>query len=159
MAAIDESLSVNDALYAESFSLINKSGVSNNIPARDVNGNYRFGTKQNSTAAAETKLCHIAEAAGTIKAVNIAVVTAPVGDSTVTIDVKKNGTSILSSTKEINSTHSAYTPVEATLDGTKVDYSDGDCFTIVVTVSTGSGPLPTGLCVQVSTNENYPHTT
>lgn len=159
MAVINEATSVNAALYAESFSLINKSGATANIPARDVNGNYRFGTKQNGTASAETKLCYIAEAAGTIKAVNIAVVTAAVGDSTVTIDVKKNGTSILSSTKEINNTHAAYTPVEATLDSTKVDYSDGDCFTIVVTVSAGSGTLPTGLCVQVSTNENYPHST
>ena len=109
-------------------------------------------------AAAETGLVGwVAFGAGTIKGVKCGSIVAAVGDSTVTIDVKKDGTTVLDSTVVLDSSNVAYTPEDATLDGTAVAFTAGDVFTVVITVSAGTGTLPYGVYVALSLYQDYPH--
>jgi hypothetical protein len=77
-----------------------------------------------------------------------------IGDSTVTVDVKKNGTSVLSSVVTLNSSNTARIAVAATIDGTQDDLVAGDWLEVVITISAGTGTLPTGVFVQVEVDQD-----
>lgn len=87
---------------------------------------------------------HIAFAAGTLVQVEAAVSVAPLTTATVTIDVKKNGVTVLSGTILLDNTTVAYTPVLGTISVPA--YVAGDFFDVVVTVA-GGGTPPQGLAV------------
>lgn len=106
---------------------------------------------QSGNATAVTKPIHVAYGAGTVVAVRVGSVVAATGDSTATIDVKKNGTTILSGAVVLDNANTAYISEAGTIS--VPSYDAGDVFTAVVTVSAGSGTLPTGLFVDVAFNE------
>ena len=87
-----------------------------------------------------------------IQSVRAGVVVAAVGDSTVTIDLYKNGASILSAPIVLDNTNTAYTEETGTLSSD--DLVQGDCLEVVVTVSAGTGTLPQGLYVEVDVHED-----
>lgn len=107
---------------------------------------------QSGNAAAATQVLHVAYGDGEVLAVRAGSVVAATGDSTVTVDVKKNGTTILSGTILLDNANVAYTPESGTASVST--YSADDVLTAVVTVSAGSGTLPTGLFVQVVLRED-----
>jgi hypothetical protein len=107
----------------------------------------------NTTATSETKAVYRCRGAtGTIIGVAAGSIAACVGDSTVTIDVKKNGTTVLASTIVLDSANSAYTAETGSLSVTSL--AAGDVLTVVVTVSAGTGTLATGLYVSLSVAED-----
>ena len=72
--------------------------------------------------------------------------TAITGNSTVVVDLKKNGASILSSTITLNNTHSAYTGVQATMEsGSEPNVVAGDHIEVSIVATVGSGTLPIDL--------------
>ena len=76
-----------------------------------------------------------------------------VGDSTVTIDVKKNGTSVLSggTPLTLNSGNSDRTAVDLTV--TTFTAAAGNLYELVIVATVGTGTLPTGLFVEFELDE------
>lgn len=108
---------------------------------------------QSGTVAAERKPIHIATAPGEIVTIRFSPTqTAAVGDSTVTCDIYKNGSSILTGTVQIDSGDAARAKVSGTPSSTT--YVAGDVFESVVTVSAGTGTLPVGLGVDFVLDED-----
>ncbi len=112
----------------------------------------RLSQVHGSAATAERRVVHVARGDGTVEAVRAGVVVACVGDSTITVDVKKNGTSILSATIGLDSGDAAYAKVDGTVS--TAAYVAGDVFEVVVTVAAGTGTLGQGLFVDVVFTED-----
>lgn len=104
-----------------------------------------------SAASAERRAVHRAHAAGTVAAVRVGVVVACIGDSTITVDVQKNGTTILSAPVVIDNANAAYA-VEAGSVSVAAYVAD-DVFEVLVTVSAGTGTLGQGLTVDLILSE------
>lgn len=75
-----------------------------------------------------------------------------VGDSTVTIDLKKNGSSILSAVITLDSGNTNRLLETATLSSTAL--VAGDWLEIVITATVGTGTLPTGVFVRLLLDED-----
>ena len=89
--------------------------------------------------------------AGTIIDFSAGVLAAAVGAATVTIDLKKNGTTILAGLLTIDNTLAINTlkfntPSSLTL-------ATNDVLTLVITAAAGGGTLPTGLFINVRYSE------
>lgn len=122
------------------------------IAATKLRHQHRAMWQQPNTAAtAETRVIHHAYGDGDIIAVKAGSIVAAIGDSTVTIDIKKNGTTILTGTIQLDNANSAYTAEAGTL--ATMTCSAGDVFTAVITISAGTGTLPTGVYVALTVNE------
>lgn len=92
-----------------------------------------------TTAADESRVIHtVYGTTGTIKSFKGGCVVANIGDSTVTFDLKKNGTTVLSGVVTLNSTHSAYQVVAGSISSASVAASDVLSVTIDATVGTGT---------------------
>ena len=123
------------------------------IEATKLQHQYEPFYSQVGNAAAATSILHIVRGAtATVQAVRAVIVGAAVGDSTATIDVKKNGTTIISAPVVIDNANAAYTLEAGTV--TVPAGVAGDVYTAVVTVSPGSGTPPTGLSVQLVIRED-----
>ncbi len=111
---------------------------------------------QAGTVATETVILGIIRGTtGLTLAVEVSNVTANAGASTVTVDVKKNGTTILSSVVTLTSGTGA--PGVETGTVTVTALADGDVLTAVITsVQSGTDALATGVAVQVDWNEDHP---
>lgn len=105
-----------------------------------------------SAVVAQTRAVYQAKNAGTLVNVYATVMTAAVGDSTITIDVKKNGTTVLTGTFNIDSGDAANAKVSGTLDTTTI--AADDVLSVVITVSAGTGTLPQGVLVSCIIDEN-----
>lgn len=105
-----------------------------------------------SAATAERRVAHVARAAGTLVEVKLSVVVAAIGDSTVTVDVRKNGTTMLTGTVGLASANAAYSTVAGSISGSGA-YVAGDVIEIVQTVSAGTGTLPQGVCTELVLRE------
>jgi hypothetical protein len=93
---------------------------------------------------------------GTIIAIEVAILTAAAGDSTVTIDLQKSTgggafASVLSAPIAINSSTVVRTPVVGVLSATS--FTDGDVLLLVVDATVGTGTLPQGLIVTATVDE------
>lgn len=115
---------------------------------------YVTYSQANVTAAAETRTVFVARKAGLITEVAAGSIAAAIGDSTVTVDVKKNNTSVLSSTITLDSSNTARTPETGSVNPAQDDLVAGDWVEVVVTVSAGTGTLPTGLFVQITVEQD-----
>lgn len=104
-----------------------------------------------ATASAQSGVIHVAKGAGTIQAFRAGSVVANIGAAACTVDLKKNGSSILSSTIALNSSISAYATVAGTISHTT--YVAGDVFEWVVTATAGGGTLALGLFAQLESFE------
>lgn len=74
-----------------------------------------------------------------------------VGDSTVTVDLWKNGASVLTAPLVLNSTHAAFVAVNGTFSVASL--AAGDVLEVNVTVNAGTGTLGQGLGAQVTLRE------
>lgn len=110
---------------------------------------------QTGTVVTVTHLVHFCKGAtGTIKRVTVSNVTACAGASTVTVDVEKNGVSILSAAQTLNSGTAAYSENIPTI--TTSDLADGDYLEVVITANqSGTDALATGVMCQVELDEDY----
>jgi hypothetical protein len=111
----------------------------------------RLAQVHGSNATAERRIVHVARSAGTLLAVQVVPIVAATGDSTVTVDVYKNGVSVLTGTVSLDNSKAAYSKTLATLSVTA--YTAGDVFEVVQTISAGTGTLPHGVCTQLTFNE------
>jgi hypothetical protein len=91
-------------------------------------------------------------AAGSIVAARASSIGVAAGAATVVIDLKKNGTTILSGTITLDSGNTLRV-LEAGALATPT-YAAGDHFEAAITATAGGGTLPTGLLVELILDEN-----
>lgn len=114
---------------------------------------YRNGTgKSNTVAVSETQIVHEAKAATTYIFIEAGIRAAAVGAATVTVDLKKNGSSILSAPINITSALAAGSVLSGTV--TNNIMADGDVLEVVTVATAGGGTLPNGVFARVDVFEN-----
>lgn len=110
-----------------------------------------FTQVHGSAATTERRVIHVARGDGSVVAVRAGVVVACVGAATIVIDVKKNGTTIMSSTITLDNTNTAYAIESGSVSVTS--YVADDVFEVTVTATAGGGTLGQGLFVCLDTRE------
>jgi hypothetical protein len=110
-------------------------------------------SQPNTTATAETRTLFVARRPGTINEVIAGSIVAATGDSTVTVDVRKNGTSILSSVITLDNANTARIVEAGAISGAGT-YVAGDWIEAVIAVSAGTGTLPTGVFIQIECDQD-----
>jgi hypothetical protein len=112
----------------------------------------------NVAAVAETGVLHTGYGVdGEVKAIRVSVINKATGDSTVTIDIKKNGVTILTGTItiDLNNPNANYgTKLGSVVVAPGNSYVANDVFTYHITVAAGTGTLPTGLSVEMIADED-----
>lgn len=103
---------------------------------------------QNGSAADELKPVYVANVAGSVQSVKAASIAPAIGDSTVSIDVLKGGTTVLTAPIVLDNANSARVAESGTISGTQT-LAIGDLLEIDVNATVGTGTLPTGLLVEV----------
>ena len=107
----------------------------------------------NTTAVTETKGLYVCYGAtGLVIDVRAGTITPCVGAATITIDVKKNGTSILSGVITLNNSNAARVAAIGTVSGGTL--VAGDWLEVVVAATAGGGTLGTGLLVVATIQED-----
>jgi hypothetical protein len=104
------------------------------------------------TAAAETRVVHVAKATGQLESFVAGLVTKCADGSVVNFDLKKNGTSILTSAVQLTDAQENYETVSGVID--TLSYVAGDVFEVTVTVDAGTGTLGKGAFAQAVFDEN-----
>lgn len=114
-----------------------------------------FSISQSGTAVTATHLVRFVKGStGTLKYITVSNITSCAGSSTVTVDVKKNGTTVLSSIITLNSSTTAYQEVEGVISVASL--ADGDYLTVEITANqSGTDALSTGVLVQIDWDEDY----
>jgi hypothetical protein len=102
-----------------------------------------------TVATATTPLGVVVGATGTVKSVRVGTIVPCAGAATITVDIKKNGTTVLSSVVTLNSANTARVAVSGGLSGGAVALVAGDFLEAVVTATAGGGTVGTGLLVEV----------
>jgi hypothetical protein len=111
-----------------------------------------YPQKHGAVVASDTGTCiHIATGAGTVNGFSAAVRVIPIGAATVTVDLLKNGVSVLTAVVTLDNATVAYTAEAAAI--TTPAYVAGDFFEVVVVATAGGGTLPQGLGVQATFRE------
>ncbi len=108
-----------------------------------------YAQESDTTAAAEDFVLHVIRGAtGQMMAFSAGCVVANIGAAVVTVDLHKNGSSMLTAAITIDSGDAAYAIVEGTIDPAKEDLVVGDVLELVVTVAAGGGTLGKGVFAQ-----------
>lgn len=103
-------------------------------------------TQPHGTSAVDYRgSIHSAYGAGEILAFQAKVSVIPVGAATVTVDLRKNGTTVLSGVITLDSSSVAFVAEDATLS--TPTYAAGDELEVVVNETTGGGTPPQGLSI------------
>lgn len=123
---------------------------------RRMHARYSQG---NVAAVSETRVLHIAYGAvGEVKAVRVSNIARATGNSTVTVNVRKNGTTILTGVitlTDINPGSATYGVAVGTVVSSPANsYVAGDVFDCVIVATVGTGTLPTGLSIDLMLDED-----
>jgi hypothetical protein len=105
----------------------------------------------NTTATAETRVIHVCRAAGTIEAFVAGSIAACTGNATITVDLRKNGSTVLSAVITLDNANTARVVEAGTV--TTPDVAAGDVLEIVIAVNAGTGALGTGLFCAATVHE------
>lgn len=111
-------------------------------------------SQEDATSVFDVITCvHVALVAGEVAQFQAGFRVPSVGDSVVTVDLKKNGVSILSDIIDIDSSIASYTQVVAGINPVMKAYNVGDVFEMVVVCTDGTGTPGEGLFAQVAFDE------
>lgn len=124
------------------------------IDASKLEHRRAIGYSQPNTAATtETRTIHVVYGtSGTLLQFAAGSIAKAVGDSTVTVDLKKNGSSVLSAVITLDSGNTNRVLETGTISNTSV--AADDWLEIVITATVGTGTLPTGVFVQLVLDED-----
>lgn len=124
------------------------------IAASKLQRSLRHSVFQDGTAADKTYIAFFCKSAVTFKHFTVSNLTPNAGSSTVTVDVQKNGVTILSAVVTLDNGDAAYSELEGTITTTTA--ADGDYITIVIdAVQSGTDALATGVFAQLDYDEVY----
>jgi hypothetical protein len=97
------------------------------------------------TAATYREVVHVAYGDGVLKSFQIGAGVVAAGDSTATVNLFKNGVTVLSGVPLITSTEVVRELVVGTINPSLAAYVAEDVFEVSMTVSAGTGTLPKGM--------------
>lgn len=124
-----------------------------NLDADKLEQRFFPGWSQpNSAASTETRTLFVARRSGTVNEVIAGSIAKAVGDSTVTLDVKKNGTTILAAVITLDNANTARIVEQGSV--TSSAFVAGDWFEVVIVATANTGTLPTGVFVQLECDQN-----
>jgi hypothetical protein len=158
MGRLNDSLHVagtlsSDTLVIPAGTLVN-AGVSSiaAIGAEKLDHQHQRVYAQNGTAASATQVIHYTVGTtGTVYEFKAGSVTACTGAATITVDLRKNGTTMLTAVITLDNANTAYIAEAGTLSATAV--VAGDVLTVVIVATAGGGTLGTGLFVHCKIRE------
>jgi hypothetical protein len=108
----------------------------------------------NTTATTETRVIHlVVGATGTINGFSAGSIVANIGAATVTVDLRKNGATVLTGVITLNNANTAYVPAAGVIASPNV--VAGDVLSVVITATAGGGTLATGAYCEVNLDEDY----
>jgi hypothetical protein len=123
------------------------------ISASKLEHMHRPHLSQTGEVTNETRIVHVTYgAAGTIQSFQASVVTAAVGNSHCRLMLQNNGVDILTTSILIDSSVTAYSVKEGTLDDATLEAEE--VLGVKITVSPGTGTLPTGVHAEVVLHED-----
>ncbi len=123
------------------------------VSASKLQHQYELTYGQSGTAASVTIPFHVVRGAtATLESISAGSVVAAIGGASVTVDIKKNGTSCLTGVITLDSGNTAYIP-EAGSVSVSAAVADA-VYTLVIAATAGGGTLPTGLFVTVKIRED-----
>lgn len=111
-----------------------------------------FAQESATTVIDESRVIHVAHAAGTLIAFEAGHVVAAIGGATTTIDLKKNGTTVLTAQIVLDSGDAARVVVAGTLSTTA--FVAGDVFEVSFLGATGGGTKGKGAFASLLLDEN-----
>ena len=159
ISTIEGALRVRGQLFADEMSLPANSvgdlevGSSSPITADKLIHQYAPTFAQaNTTAASETRVIHVARGPGTIVGFRAGSIVACAGAATITADLRKNGTTVLSAVITLDNANTARVVENGTLSGTPT-VVNGDVLEVVIVATAGGGTLGTGLFAQAIIRE------
>lgn len=112
----------------------------------------KYTQKYGTAVVSERTGIHIGVGSGTIQNFFAVLAVPCVGAATVTVDLLKNGVSVLSGIITFNSGVTAFTSVLGTLSGST--YLASDVYEVNVTATAGGGTIGQGLTVMLYTKES-----
>jgi len=153
LSTVDGDLYVRGTFRAGTVTLPNSSvgntqiNSSDPIAATKLDHQYCpvFRQAHGTAATAERRVIHVAQAAGSVAGIGVGVVVACIGDSTITVNLYKNGSTVLSAPVVLDNSNTAFAIEAGAISS--ASYSADDVFEVVVTVSAGTGTLGQGLFV------------
>lgn len=110
---------------------------------------YVRDVRQFGAVVNRTEPIHVAIAAGEVLSIDAGMIVPPTLTATVTIDLLKNGVTILSSTLVINNGLVARDTATTGITGGSEDYVAGDWFDVQTTIATPTGVIGSGLFIRV----------
>lgn len=126
-----------------------------NIDADKLQHRFRvtFNQIHGSVATTERRPVYCARTTGVVYSIKAGSVVACSGAATITVDLKKNGTTMLTGVITLDNANTAYIVESGTLSVTSL--VAGDMLEIVVVATAGGGTLGQGLFVTVDIDEDY----
>lgn len=125
-----------------------------NIDADKLQHRHVVNYGQSGSATSVTMPVFVATNTCLINSIKAGSIAIAIGDSTVTVDLKKNGSTILSAVITLDTGNTARIMESGTLTGAGDDLIAGDFLELVVVATVGTGTLPTGLFVQIEIDED-----
>lgn len=128
---------------------------SNPLPASVMQHQHEMTYRQSNGSAvvSDRQAVHVGYGAtGLVVAIQAGCVTPNVGADTISVDIKKNNVSILSSAISLTSSQAAYATVAGSIATSA--YVTGDVFEVVVTPNHSSGTLGQGVFVRLVVRED-----
>jgi hypothetical protein len=125
------------------------------VDASKLQQQHAIGYAQDggSTVIDDTRVAHVVYgASGTVLAFQAGVITPPTGDAVISVDLKKNGTSILTAAITIDSGNTARELVEAVIDTATL--AADDVLEIVVDETAGTGTQGQGVFAALVVRED-----
>lgn len=111
------------------------------------------GSQPNTTATSEERVIHTVYGnAGNVLAFEVGSIVACLTDADITIDLHKNGASILTGVITLESTNTAYIVEAGSIDTAVLE--DGDVLEVVIVATVNGGTLGTGLFWNLRLNED-----
>lgn len=153
---IDGALVLTGALTAPAGSLTNAMiAAAAGIDASKLDSHRNVPAYVAGTPTSSVILAYRVPSTGTITSFWAGCITVPTGSATCAVNLKKNGTTCLSATVDLDSSSVAYTSEEGTLTVTSV--VEDDILTVELTVTTpGSDTQSTGVYAAIGIDEEYP---
>lgn len=111
----------------------------------------RIAQAHGSAAADERRVVHVAKAAGEVTSFQAGPIVAAIGGATVTADLVKNGTTVLSAPISIDNGDAAFAKVSGAISSAA--YVAGDVFEVILDATVGGGTLPQGIWAQPTFRE------
>jgi len=113
--------------------------------------NSGIGQPHGIAAVAERRVIHRAKSPGTVNFFWVGLTVANVGAATITVNLLRNGTTVLTAPVVLTSATVVYVAVTAAI--ASAPYSAGDVFETAITVAAGGGTLGQGAFAQATMTE------